>query len=64
MARMITRIEEGKTLLWTGNEDFDPISVQKKLKASGLTLEEIRADKWAIIGSSYKTENTKENDNA
>lgn len=64
MSKFITRIEENKTLLWTGYENFDPIEVQKKLKASGMSLELIREDKWAILSNSLTPEYKKETENA
>jgi hypothetical protein len=49
--RLITRIDDvtGDTLIWCG-EDFDPMATQASLQESGLTLLEIRDDKWAVVG--------------
>jgi len=60
MALMITKIKNDKTLLWVGYEGFDPIQVQKSLNASGMTLEEIQDDKWAVLGSFYGKQNIQE----
>ena len=51
MARMITKVDGDTTLLWVGYDGFDPIQTQRTLNASGMTLKEIRGDKWAVIES-------------
>jgi len=51
-----TRIDEetGKQLVWCGGENFNPIEMQASLQTSGLTLKEIRDDKWAVVESVAK----------
>jgi len=51
MTRMITKVDGDTTLLWVGYDGFDPIKTQRTLNASGMTLKEIRNDKWAVIES-------------
>jgi hypothetical protein len=48
---LISRIEDetGDALVWCG-DDFDPIATQLGLQEAGLTLLEIRDDKWAVVG--------------
>ena len=50
--RTITRIDDitGQTLFWCGGGDFNIIEVQRKLNLSGLSIQEIREDKWAVLG--------------
>ena len=50
--QMVTRVDvsTGETLLWCGGADFDIIQAQKKLNSSGMSLLEVREDKWATVG--------------
>ncbi len=49
--KMVTRIDDaGVTLLWCGGDDFDIIQAQTKLNSAGMSLQEVREDKWAVIG--------------
>ena len=50
--RMVTRVDtsSGETLLWCGGDDFDIIQAQKKLNSSGMSIQEVREDKWATVG--------------
>lgn len=54
--RLISRMDNktGETLVWCGGEDFDPVTTQAQLQASGLSLVEIRDDKWAVVDLSSK----------
>lgn len=54
--RLISRMdnETGETLVWCGTEDFDVVTTQAQLQASGLSLVEIRDDKWAVVDISSK----------
>ena len=53
--KLISRFDTdtGDTLVWCG-DSFNPIETQKALFASGLSLKEIRDDKWAVVESSSK----------
>jgi len=48
----ITRVDAstGETLVWCGGADFNIIQTQKKLNNAGMSLLEIREDKWATVG--------------
>jgi hypothetical protein len=50
--RMVTRVdaETDEMLLWCGGEDFDIIQAQKELNNAGMSLQEVRNDKWATVG--------------
>ncbi len=50
--QMITKVdvETGETLLWCGGTGFDIIQAQRKLNNAGMSLQEIRKDKWASVG--------------
>lgn len=63
MSRMITRIDGDVTLLWVGYDGFDPMQTQKTLNASGMTLKEIRDDKWAVIESTLRQPEQQESSN-
>ncbi len=50
--RMVTRTdaETNEMLLWCGGKDFDIIQAQKELNNAGMSLQEVREDKWATVG--------------
>ena len=50
--RMVTRVdaETDEMLLWCGGKDFDIIQAQRKLNNAGMSLQEIRKDRWASVG--------------
>jgi len=50
--QMVTRVDvaTGETLLWCGGTDFNIIQAQKKLNSAGMSLQEVREDKWALVG--------------
>ncbi len=50
--RMVTRTDAktNEMLLWCGGEDFDVIQAQKELNNAGMSILEIRKDKWATVG--------------
>ena len=58
----ITKVDAatGETLMWCGGSDFNIIQAQKKLNNGGMSLQEIRKDKWALVGpvASPQKENT------
>ncbi len=60
--QIISRIdnETGETLVWCG-ENFDPITTQSQLQASGLSLVRIRDDKWAVVDLASKVLEENEN---
>ena len=47
----VSRIDEetGETLVWWGGDDFDPLTAQASLRASGLSVIKVRDDKWAVV---------------
>lgn len=59
---LISRIdnETGETLVWCG-DDFDPVTTQAQLQASGLSLVQIRDDKWAVVDLASKVLEENEN---
>ena len=50
--QMVTKVDvtTGETLLWCGGADFDIIQAQSKLNNAGMSIQEVRKDKWAIVG--------------
>ncbi len=50
--RMVTKLdaETDEMLLWCGGEDFNIIQAQKELNNAGISLREVRKDKWATVG--------------
>ncbi len=50
--KTVTRVdaETGEMLLWCGGADFDVIKAQKQLNDAGMSLREVRKDKWATVG--------------
>ena len=60
--RLISRMdnETGETLVWCGGEDFDPVTTQAQLQASGLSLVEVRDDNWAVVDLASKVLEEKE----
>ncbi len=62
--RMVTKVnaETNEMLLWCGGEDFDVIKAQKELNSAGMSIIEVRDDKWATVGP-VETPEVKENHN-
>jgi hypothetical protein len=52
---LISRMDSdtGETLVWCG-DDFDPVTTQAQLQASGLSLVRVRDDKWAVVDLASK----------
>lgn len=53
--RLVTKTdpETNETLVWCGAEDFNPIQMQKRLRSAGLTMLEVREDRWAVAVSFF-----------
>jgi hypothetical protein len=48
---MVTKLdaETNEMILWCGGEDFDIIQAQKELNNAGMSIRNVREDKWATV---------------